>query len=211
MRLYLFLFFNLLFSAFVFCQDIIPRFNNLSVNDGLPSNSVYSITQDKKGFIWFGTQDGICSFDGNEFLKYKYHPKSSNEIFNNFVRGKLLEDKLGNIWYSNESGIYKWDRASKKVIRLNIFKEISVETGKYKLVGIDSTDRIWLYNVIKGIISFHTVSNEVRYFPFPFKFDYSKEFHNYGSFANQVGKHNFTYPKEEKIFSLKQNYLQKPY
>src|SRR5258705_788702 len=38
--------------------------------DGLPSATVYNITQDKKGFIWFGTENGLCRFDGKNFRTY---------------------------------------------------------------------------------------------------------------------------------------------
>src|ERR1700709_863071 len=102
-------------------QTLIPRFESLGVNDGLPHSSVYSITQDKKGFMWFGTPDGLCRYDGSVLKGFKYSSENPDDIINNFVRGKLLEDKEGNIWYCNESGIYKWDIQQEKVIKVRPF------------------------------------------------------------------------------------------
>ncbi|MEO7044786.1 MAG: two-component regulator propeller domain-containing protein, partial [Ferruginibacter sp.] len=99
-------------------QTLIPRFENLGVNEGLPHSSVYSIMQDKKGFMWFGTADGLCRYDGNILKTYKYNGRYDKDIVNNFVRGKMLEDKGGNIWYCNESGIYKWDNTKELVVKV---------------------------------------------------------------------------------------------
>lgn len=46
-----------------FSQDIIPRFESLGVNEGLSQSSVYSIYQDREGYMWFGTGDGLNRYD----------------------------------------------------------------------------------------------------------------------------------------------------
>ncbi len=65
---------------------------------GLPSNSVYDIFQDKKGFMWFATNDGICRYDGNKFISYFSYQQPSR------AGSCIAEDKFGRIWYSNFDG-----------------------------------------------------------------------------------------------------------
>lgn len=64
----------LCFAILFFCFPIIHqaqnkpiRFQRLTINDGLSLSSVYCIHQDKKGYMWFGTEDGLNRFDGNRF------------------------------------------------------------------------------------------------------------------------------------------------
>ncbi|MCX8081198.1 MAG: SpoIIE family protein phosphatase [Bacteroidia bacterium] len=54
---------------FYFSQEL--KFRHLTSDDGLPVNEVNAITQDEKGFMWFGTQDGLCKWDGINFTIYK--------------------------------------------------------------------------------------------------------------------------------------------
>ena len=162
------------FSAILFIigpqaysQTIIPRFESLGVNDGLPHSSVYSITQDKKGFMWFGTPDGICRYDGSTLQGYKYIPESTGDIINNFVRGKMLEDNAGNIWYSNESGIYKWDAAEEKIVRKKAFLKNEFGNVAFVAVVLDSNGSMWLFNVLDGIFEYNIFSGKLTQYPFP--------------------------------------------
>src|SRR5882757_3674951 len=53
-----------------FLQGQSYSFIHYDTNDGLPSATVYDITQDKDGFIWFGTENGLCRFDGKNFKTF---------------------------------------------------------------------------------------------------------------------------------------------
>ena len=75
-----------------------PPFWQYTDEDGLPSMTIYQILQDQKGFIWLGTANGICRFDGNEFQRFDTALFSDSEIL------KLQEDEKGRIWFSNLSG-----------------------------------------------------------------------------------------------------------
>ena len=154
-------------GPYAYSQTIIPRFESLGVNDGLPHSSVYSITQDKKGFMWFGTPDGLCRYDGSELRVFKYNAEDSGDIINNFIRGKLLEDKAGNIWYSNESGIYFWDAIKEKIIRKKEFLKNEFGNVAFSSVALDSNGSLWLFNVLDGIFEYNIFSGKLTQFPFP--------------------------------------------
>jgi ligand-binding sensor domain-containing protein len=84
-----------LLSSPIYTQSV--TFNHLTVEDGLSNNDVNTLIQDKTGFIWFGTEDGLNRFDGYDFRVFRNDPSDSNSISNNSVWA-LLEDKQGSIW-----------------------------------------------------------------------------------------------------------------
>lgn len=91
------------------------KFEHLTVEQGLPSNGVWSIFQDSRGFMWFGTQDaGLCKFDGYSFTVYKYDPLDSNSIAGNNI-SRIYEDRSGALWLRGPgSGSMRFDRATGK-------------------------------------------------------------------------------------------------
>src|SRR5215216_5199583 len=56
------------------------QFESLTINDGLSQGFVSSIIQDKKGFMWFGTSDGLNKYDGYKFTVYHHDPFDSTSI-----------------------------------------------------------------------------------------------------------------------------------
>ncbi len=75
-----------------------PGMWHLTDEDGLPSMTVYQTIQDNKGFVWIGTEKGICRFDGKEYRYYDSPDLSDREIL------KLAVDKYDRIWFINLSG-----------------------------------------------------------------------------------------------------------
>ena len=71
---------------------------HITDDDGLPSRTVYHTAQDHRGFIWMGTEGGICRFDGQNFKTYKSEKLNDNEIL------KIEIDPLGRVWFRNLSG-----------------------------------------------------------------------------------------------------------
>jgi two-component system, sensor histidine kinase ChiS len=80
-----------------------PTFRHLSIDDGLSQNAVYSILQDSRGFMWFGTKDGLNRYDGRKFVAYQHNPFDSTSISDAYVTN-MLEDSRGRIWISSLSG-----------------------------------------------------------------------------------------------------------
>jgi len=73
------------------------NFRHLSIDDGLSQNAVYLILQDSRGFMWFGTKDGLNRYDGRNFVVYQHKPFDSTTISDVFIM-KLYEDIRGLIW-----------------------------------------------------------------------------------------------------------------
>jgi len=72
-------------------------FNRLSSREGLASNFVYTIFQDQKGFMWFGTANGLQRYDGRKIIRFT-PPPGSDEYLPPVSISQMFEDKRGRIW-----------------------------------------------------------------------------------------------------------------
>ena len=86
-------------------------FEKISNKEGLNQNSVFSIIQDKTGFIWIGTSNGLIKNDGTVFKSYVPHPGDSTTLLNNVVTS-IFEDDQEILWVGTQNGLclYKPDR-----------------------------------------------------------------------------------------------------
>ncbi len=84
----------------------VSLFKTYSVSDGLVSNVIRSIIEDRYGNLWFGTEgDGVTKYDGNSFTSYN----TTNGLAGNTI-WCMKEDYLGNIWFgTNGNGVCKYD------------------------------------------------------------------------------------------------------
>ncbi len=108
-------FFCLLLSLSTYAQW---RLNHIGGDEGLSHNRVSSIIQDRQGYLWFGTYNGVNQYDGYSMKEYNYAVNSVG-LTSNIVLG-LFEDKDGFIWVSTRSGLNRIDTGTDKII--NYFK-----------------------------------------------------------------------------------------
>jgi len=94
------------------------RFDRITINDGLSLSSVYTIYQDSKGFMWFGTEDGLNKFDGRNFQIYR--PESGNKQSLSYRWTELIfEDSNGKLWFGSKAGLTYFDPVIEEFIRYN--------------------------------------------------------------------------------------------
>jgi ligand-binding sensor domain-containing protein len=79
------------------------RFQLLGRARGLPSSQVQAIVQDRTGFMWLGTGDGLARWDGQRFVVFRYDPAASNSLGASFV-SELLVAKDGTLWVGTVGG-----------------------------------------------------------------------------------------------------------
>lgn len=113
------LFISLFILTVTVCSAVAQplTFRRYSVSDGLSSNTIYAIAQDKFGFMWFGTEDGLNRFDGYTFKHFEYNPTDSSTIPNNVVRA-LLVDAENRIWIGTDEGLCVYDQVKSTFKRL---------------------------------------------------------------------------------------------
>ncbi|MDX9906431.1 MAG: two-component regulator propeller domain-containing protein, partial [Bacteroidales bacterium] len=87
-----------------------------SVSDGLPNNHVRWITQDRDGFLWLATWDGLARFNGVEFKTYRHDPNDSNSVaFFEIV--KIAVDSNNQVWVFAGGRLCRYDRLHDHFIR----------------------------------------------------------------------------------------------
>jgi ligand-binding sensor domain-containing protein/signal transduction histidine kinase/DNA-binding response OmpR family regulator len=91
-------------SASLAAQEKKIRFQYLTSDNGLTQNLVDCILRDSKGFMWFGTWNGLNRFDGYSFTTFKRDSRDSSSLSGNFIYA-LAEDRFGNIWVGTENGL----------------------------------------------------------------------------------------------------------
>jgi signal transduction histidine kinase/ligand-binding sensor domain-containing protein len=92
-------------------------FSGYSISDGLSQSVVNCIFEDSKGFIWFGTQNGLNKYNGYHFEVFTYNPNDTNSITNNWING-IAEDKDADLWIATKGGLVKYIRKEKRFITI---------------------------------------------------------------------------------------------
>lgn len=135
----------MLFTSLCYCQPY--YFRHYEVEDGLSNNTVITILQDRYGFMWFGTSDGLNKFDGTTFKVYRNtgQPKSigSNSIYS------LLEDKDGALWIGTEKGLHAYNRHQDNFDLLNNVPKESIRgicAGEKDSLWFIAGSHLFLYN-----------------------------------------------------------------
>ncbi|MGQ0800201.1 MAG: two-component regulator propeller domain-containing protein [Pseudomarimonas sp.] len=80
-----------------------PLFRPITSNDGLPSDKVYALAQDARGYLWIGTGDGLARFDGVAFVIYRHDPADPTSLASNVVQA-LHVDGEDRVWVGTEGG-----------------------------------------------------------------------------------------------------------
>jgi signal transduction histidine kinase/ligand-binding sensor domain-containing protein/DNA-binding response OmpR family regulator len=151
-------------------QDI--SFEHLSVDHGLSNNIVYSILQDSRGFMWFGTEDGLNKYDGYDFTVYRHDPEDSLSISDNWI-WTLHESHYGGkhvLWVgTHNSGLNRLDLKTEQFTHFknNLDDPQSLSSDRIASIYEDSFGDLWI-GTMRGINKLDRVSekfNRYQYNP----------------------------------------------
>ena len=142
----LFLFFFITVQGNLFSQTI--QYKHYTTEDGLPSSVIYQVMQDKKGFLWFATDAGICRYDGVNFKTFN----TDNGLPDNDVL-EIHEDSKGRIWLLSFSGIpsYFYDDTIYNFSNDENYKKANINSHLTCFFE-DSKRDIWLGTFWNGIL-----------------------------------------------------------
>lgn len=141
-------------------QDDNLIFKRISVENGLSNASVISIFQDSKGFIWFGTMDGLNQYDGYEFTIYKKTPGDTLSLSDNRVE-EIFEDSNNNLWIGTSNGLNLFDREHGKFTRF-LHNPINNNTISHNYIAsiIEDDGCLWITTMGGGINHYDVQKNK---------------------------------------------------
>lgn len=157
------------FFITIFCQAQSVEehyyFKNLSIRNGLSQNTVNAILQDRKGFMWLGTKDGLNRYDGLSFRKFKHDAANPRSIGNSFITS-LYEDFNGNIWVGTDAGVYIYypEKEAFEEFDCQSLEKTRIERSVSIIAG-DKQGRVWIAVEAQGMFCYDTRQKLLRNYP----------------------------------------------
>lgn len=133
-------------------------FRNLKTQSGLSHNTVTAIIQDEKGFMWFGTEDGLNRYNGYTVDVFKHDPSDSGTISHSHIRS-LFVDRENTLWVATDDGLDYFDKATEKFLHVKKGLSSNIITG----IAQDNAHNIWVATVNAGITIFNQTGNTFSY------------------------------------------------
>jgi len=134
-----------LLSPVVRAQQPFVPFRHYSSSHGLSHDKVLSIIQDRQGFMWFGTVEGLNRFDGYTFTSF-YHKNGDTTSLCNNTAGAMLEDRDGDLWIGTTGGISRYNRAANNFTSYvpDPTRKSSISDGRINQMIEDKDGNFWL-------------------------------------------------------------------
>lgn len=157
------------FFITIFCQAQSVEehyyFKNLSIRNGLSQNTVNAILQDRKGFMWLGTKDGLNRYDGLSFRKFKHDAANPRSIGNSFITS-LYEDFNGNIWVGTDAGVYIYypEKEAFEEFDCQSLEKTRIERSVSMIAG-DKQGRVWIAVEAQGMFCYDARQKLLRNYP----------------------------------------------
>jgi len=161
-KIFLFLLITVFFAFKAVCQNNTLKFDHLDNIAALTNRSVTAIAQDEKGFIWFGTQDGLLRYDGYSVKIYKHDPANENTLSDNNIRD-LLADQNGHLWIATQGGgLNKFIVDEERFVhyKSDEQKENTISGNAVWTLLIDVSDNLWTGSWSNGLDKFDVENNQ---------------------------------------------------
>ena len=133
-------------------QDI--YFDHYQVEDGLSHNTVMSSIQDEKGFLWFGTKNGLNRFDGYNFRLFQREEGKPNTLHSNYILS--LHEYGGKLWIGTDSGLFMYNEHSENFYFIE-------STKNYQIRDIDGDTNGNLWFRANGTLTRYNLQEEKCY------------------------------------------------
>ncbi|GAB3903983.1 sensor histidine kinase [Larkinella knui] len=120
--------------------------DQISVDNGLSQSGVYCVLKDSRGYVWFGTQDGLNRYDGYQITHYKHNPFDSTTLSHDQIMS-LYEDARGKIWVGTVNGLNQYDPVTGHFRRCRDLLEPKQQRFGLTTINAITSDRfgtVWL-------------------------------------------------------------------
>ena len=121
------------------------EFDHLSLRQGLSQANVWDIHQDRFGFIWIATEDGLNTYDGYSFNVFRNDPLDSASISNSNIH-TMTEDNEGGLWIGTRSGLNFYSQSKKNFERFlyDPKNKESISNNDVTCLLLDSKNNLWV-------------------------------------------------------------------
>lgn len=147
-------------------QRLFTNQQHFGVEDGLPQSYISGIVQDADGFIWLGTMDGFCRYDGRKFRTFRYNPKDSGSLSANTLNGLgKLVNNIVTIYYGPAQAD-EFDLRTFKATRNNVRNRLAEIPGiRWQSYRFGYTTNNWFFTVNdhKGIGWLNAITGKLHY------------------------------------------------
>jgi ligand-binding sensor domain-containing protein/signal transduction histidine kinase/DNA-binding response OmpR family regulator len=143
----------------LFSQGKKPIFQSLQ--QGLSNQIIQCIIKDSKGFLWFGTSDGLNKFDGANIFIYENNSDDSTSISHSTINA-LIEDKHYNLWIGTADGLNLYNRAKDNFVNIKI---PGIDRLYVSALCSDTNGNVWIGAVGIGVILFDYKNSKFTFYP----------------------------------------------
>jgi ligand-binding sensor domain-containing protein len=161
-----FTFIAMLMATVLYAQNFPDlQFSHITAKEGLSSNYATAITEDKQGFIWIGTANGLNRYDGYRIKHYYHSNTDSNSLVSNAIQ-KMYCDNSNRIWICTEDGVSCFDPATNRFINYAVSKPAPRQLNNNSSVTVyeDEQHTIWLCNQANVI---YKIASNMEAIPLP--------------------------------------------
>ena len=135
------------------------RYSEINMKDGLSQGTVLDMVQDKQGFMWFATQDGLNRYDGYTFEVFRFDPQNSNSLSHNYINN-IFQDSNGFLWLATRKGLNRFDPRTNEFVRFLHNNQDPYSIGDNLVIAIneDHLGHIWVGSQEHGLSVYNPIS-----------------------------------------------------
>ena len=152
---------SFLLTPFSFSGSRNIHFERLLPEQGLSSGVILSIIQDHKGYMWFGTLEGLNRYDGYNFKVFKSFARDSNALSRDYITA-LVEDSSQVLWIGTTGGLHRYDRDRQvfKRYERTVDGKPTAELNRISAMALDHRQHLWLATYGQGLCRFNKEKGE---------------------------------------------------
>ena len=151
--------------GFVTAQAPTLKFKHITNEQGLSNTTIETIFQDKRGFIWFGTRDGLNRYDGYQIIVYRNNAKDSNSISDNYIQS-IYEDREQHLWVGTINGLNRFNAAANNFTRFmhDPSNAKTISNNQISCITEDKKGNLWISTLGGGINLYNARENFFTHF-----------------------------------------------
>jgi ligand-binding sensor domain-containing protein/signal transduction histidine kinase/DNA-binding response OmpR family regulator len=160
------LFFHLPGTTDVFAQQPSISFKHIQNEQGLSNSTIECIFQDSKGFLWFGTRDGLNRYDGYQLTVYRYDPRVPGSISDNYIKS-IGEDSNKVLWVGTSNGLNRFNEKDQQFTRFkhDAANPHSLPNNQVNTLFRDRSGKLWAGTAAGGLTFIRTDGSGFDRFP----------------------------------------------